>query len=350
MKREAGASPLHRELRLRLCRQIFEGEWKAGERIPTERELAERHGVSRITVRTTLADLEREGLLARRQGHGTRLRMGPHKRPSPAKLVAVLAPVENPFFASMLGPFEAEAEEQNALVVVKQLSRGRTIEETLFRFLEREIRSALVWPYDEDLDTGKLLALRALGMNLVFFDREISGAPVDSISVDSEHAVSALVVGLQSRGARRIAYVGWEGAVITSSAQREDAFRRRCAGSPVFRLPWRREREVDGDLRSLLAKLSGCDALLCGNGVIGAAAARWAATRNPRMTVACVDRLPGSESLGLLAYEQPMEALAREAWKALVAQGAKPAEWKPRQLRRRGRVVSLPGMGGVAAP
>lgn len=44
-----------------------------GVRLPTERRLAQELRMARVTVRKALADLEREGIIQRRQGAGTYL-------------------------------------------------------------------------------------------------------------------------------------------------------------------------------------------------------------------------------------------------------------------------------------
>lgn len=54
-----------------LRRQIAAGAQAPGSRLPIETELAEIHGVSRITVRRALQLLEEEGLILRRPRHGT---------------------------------------------------------------------------------------------------------------------------------------------------------------------------------------------------------------------------------------------------------------------------------------
>lgn len=52
-------------------RLIADGRLKAGDRLPPERELAERFGVSRTSVRDAIRALEMAGLLEPRQGEGT---------------------------------------------------------------------------------------------------------------------------------------------------------------------------------------------------------------------------------------------------------------------------------------
>lgn len=64
-------TPLIKQVRDGLRAKITGGLWPAGRRIPSERELAESLGLSRLTVRLALNDLVAEGLLQREQGKGT---------------------------------------------------------------------------------------------------------------------------------------------------------------------------------------------------------------------------------------------------------------------------------------
>jgi GntR family transcriptional regulator len=54
-----------------LIAQIESGELSQGDRLPPERELAERFSVQRVTLRQALGILESQGLIDRRQGSGT---------------------------------------------------------------------------------------------------------------------------------------------------------------------------------------------------------------------------------------------------------------------------------------
>lgn len=64
-------SPLYQQIKQLLVRSLQSGEWKPGEAIPSELELAGRFRVSQGTVRKAIDDLATENLLVRRQGKGT---------------------------------------------------------------------------------------------------------------------------------------------------------------------------------------------------------------------------------------------------------------------------------------
>jgi GntR family transcriptional regulator len=64
-------SPLYRQIKGLITSSLQSGEWKPGEAIPSELELAARFKVSQGTVRKAIDELATENLLVRRQGKGT---------------------------------------------------------------------------------------------------------------------------------------------------------------------------------------------------------------------------------------------------------------------------------------
>ena len=68
---ELGPIPLHHQVYLDLKAALDAGEWRAGDRLPTERDLASRYGCSLITIRRALSELVRESRLERTRGRGT---------------------------------------------------------------------------------------------------------------------------------------------------------------------------------------------------------------------------------------------------------------------------------------
>lgn len=62
---------LYKEVRRRLLEAVSGGEWKPANAIPSERQLAERYGVSVGTVRKAVDELSADNVLVRQQGRGT---------------------------------------------------------------------------------------------------------------------------------------------------------------------------------------------------------------------------------------------------------------------------------------
>lgn len=63
--------PIYIQIEQQLKEQIQQGDFSVGTSIPSERELSERFGVSRMTVRQSITNLVNDGLLYREKGRGT---------------------------------------------------------------------------------------------------------------------------------------------------------------------------------------------------------------------------------------------------------------------------------------
>ena len=64
-------SPLYQQIKALMTKSLQHAEWRPGEAIPSENELAARFKVSQGTVRKAIDELAAENLLVRRQGRGT---------------------------------------------------------------------------------------------------------------------------------------------------------------------------------------------------------------------------------------------------------------------------------------
>jgi GntR family transcriptional regulator len=63
--------PLYEQIKVFITQSLIAGEWKPGESIPSEIELAARFNVSQGTVRKAIDALAMENIVVRRQGKGT---------------------------------------------------------------------------------------------------------------------------------------------------------------------------------------------------------------------------------------------------------------------------------------
>lgn len=64
-------SPLYRQIKNLILQALETGEWRPGQSIPSEQELASRFNVSQGTVRKAIDEMAAENLLVRKQGKGT---------------------------------------------------------------------------------------------------------------------------------------------------------------------------------------------------------------------------------------------------------------------------------------
>ena len=67
MTNQVGYIKVQKELK----KKIVRGEYSDGDLLPSENKLSEHYGLSRMTIRHALKDLENEGLISRHKGKGS---------------------------------------------------------------------------------------------------------------------------------------------------------------------------------------------------------------------------------------------------------------------------------------
>jgi len=72
-------APLYERIKTHLLTRIQTGEWRDGEKLPSEHELIATIGASRMTIHRALRELQQEGHLRRVQGVGTFIQQKPHR-------------------------------------------------------------------------------------------------------------------------------------------------------------------------------------------------------------------------------------------------------------------------------
>lgn len=71
--------PVYQQIANDLLLRISQEEWVIGDKIPSENELSEEYGASRVTVRQALAKLEADGLIDKQRGRGAFLKANPRR-------------------------------------------------------------------------------------------------------------------------------------------------------------------------------------------------------------------------------------------------------------------------------
>ena len=323
------------DLKNDICKHIYMGTYIDGGHIPSERQLAADYNVSRITVRKALELMEEEQLIRREVGNGTILQYRNWGNPTMMDILTLGAPSKNPFFSRFIAHFQKIAWEQGALLLYVEVPENSSLEDCLFRLYERNIRNAVIWPDDQALQSEKLLRLRSIGMNLVFFDTD-DGLPYgDCVFLDNRAAIGKLLEGMKNTCKKQV-YIGWDKLEIANVRKREDAFRELAAGGLVIHVPWRRDRKIlEADLEALAAQLPAPEEamILCGAGEIGqqlAAFLREKQRMPERMAV--VDAFEGAEKYPVSIYEQDLCEMARIIYEQLKKQVREGSHWRAARI------------------
>jgi len=100
--------PLPKQIKEALLKDIKEGRIKPGEKIPSEEEIAEKFGVSRMTAREAVIELINEGYLYRLPGKGTFLKEDlSEKKEILKKTIVIKVPnLKNSFYYEIIGGAE----------------------------------------------------------------------------------------------------------------------------------------------------------------------------------------------------------------------------------------------------
>jgi DNA-binding LacI/PurR family transcriptional regulator len=190
--------PLYQRIYNDLVSRIKRGEYKDGDRIPSEKELAEEYSVSRITSKKALEMMAERGLIARAPGKGSFVKedipSGSEHRSDNQKqtnrkptLVGLILPdFSEAFGTTLLSGIEWEASRENCFLVVKKSYGKQDMEESVIdALLELGVDGILIMPVHGELYNRKILQLTLDEFPIVSIDRCMNGIPVSFVGTDN---------------------------------------------------------------------------------------------------------------------------------------------------------------------
>ncbi len=232
----------HHQVFATLLREIQDGRWKEGERLPSEAQLVERFGHSRITVGRALRDLQAAGLISRRAGAGSFVsRPREAVRYSFGLLIAdlgetdIFEPICRGMMASPLArdhalvwgsagiegtPGDIDARAERAWRLCRQFVERR-VDGIFFAPVE-------MTPVADDVNHRIVRALDEAGIPVVLLDRTVTPYPDpgshDLVGIDNRRAGYVMTEHLLQLGARRVVFVRLPNSAPTVDA-REAGYR-----------------------------------------------------------------------------------------------------------------------------
>jgi GntR family transcriptional regulator, arabinose operon transcriptional repressor len=271
--------PKYRQVYEALLRQIVSRRVPPGGRLPSEADLVQQFGASRITVARALNELQLAGLIERRAGSGSFVA---HKGgTSPQSLsFGVLIPdfgeVEI-FSAVVRGLMDPVGGPPHGLLwgAIADGSESQEIEarQLCAQYVARRVDGVFFAPLEHAparLAVNRHVAetLADAGIPLVLLDRSIEPYPTrghhDLVALDNRRAGALVTTHLLTQGSRRPVFVGMPGAASSVDA-RAAGFRDSIlhAGiDPATAQLWR-DDPADRDRVARLIKATNPDAFVC---------------------------------------------------------------------------------------
>lgn len=334
---------LYYGVKKKICRMIYEDIYRDGEMIPPERKLSEELGVSRVTVRKALELLEKEHIIERIQGSGTKIALHYGARAGDMDIITLVAPAQNNFFSWFIDAFQTTAEEMDSLVLYKQKSKKMSLEQCLFQVYEKDLRNVVLWLEDMEISENELKKLRGLGMNIVLFDTSFESEYADAICLDNQDAITKLYEKLKSEGCERFGYIGWDEHQIRSIKVREETFKGFVPEAPVWKIPYQYHNHLEEMpspmIERILEEMKECDAVIYGVGELGMLFEREAKNYKRRHQAAMVDEFPGAESYGIVTLKQDFLKMSEQIFECLRKQTEAGGAWRPHVYRLKGTVI-----------
>lgn len=210
--------PLYMQIYRHLLDEIRQGRLKQGDRLPSEKELADTFDVSRITSKKALEMLANANLIERERGRGSFVARQPETLSSRAtaanaegagyRIGLVISDFGDVYGVEMLKSLAQHSAERNCSLTVKVTFGQNEIEQlTIEQLLQQGADGIIVMPVHGEFYNAKLLQMVLQEYPLVLIDRYLKGIPAYTVHTDNVAAAQELTEHLLKGERRCIAFL-----------------------------------------------------------------------------------------------------------------------------------------------
>ncbi|MCR4884363.1 MAG: substrate-binding domain-containing protein [Clostridiales bacterium] len=227
-----------------LLRQIREGVYADGKKLPTESELMQRYSVARITARNAMQKLEDEGYIERFPRRGSFVRKNlpaENERTNPPVVILIMGTYAHNFGYEVMSGMLEKCAEYGYHLIVKESGNSQKKEEQIFRELEQiEYAGLLVQPATGETYNPWLVSAVYAGKPLVLFDRMLPGIRAPYVGTNNAGLSEQAVAKLLEKGHEQIALITLTGEQTSSIRERIQGFVSACSrfGVPIHKDLW----------------------------------------------------------------------------------------------------------------
>lgn len=220
-----------------LKKQILNGHYRAGQMIPSEQELMEQYGVSRVTTTRALRRLVSENLIYRKVGAGTfvsdTLPMSNSDEPrenrvkdKTANLVGLVIPqIWGDYAISLISRAERILQEHGTVLATTCSYGNQEIEQRRIEELTNlRVKGLIIFPTDGIHYNEGILRLYVERFPTVIVDKQLPGVPFPYVTSDNYGGAKQLTEHLLGLGHRRIGFVSISLEGTSTLSDRYDGF------------------------------------------------------------------------------------------------------------------------------
>lgn len=240
--------PLYQQIVDHLLERIEANVLRPGDRIPTEQEITEAFGVSRITAVRAVKELETRGLVTRTKGKGsfvTSQSVWRNNGPGPVRppVVSLVLPFQELLALGVLVGVERIVHDDGYHTSFRNstgdVSRERDI---LLHDSQDGVAGMIVYPCSSVENAGAFSSLLVRRFPIVVIDRRLRGIETPFVAVDNTRAAYEATRHLIDLGHHDIAFVADSAVSIESEAERFHGY---CRALMEARIPVHDEFVLD---------------------------------------------------------------------------------------------------------
>lgn len=200
--------PLYQTIIDDLSAAIAEGRYGPDDRLPTEAELMDRYGTSRITVTRALKEMDLKGIIYRHKGRGTFVAP---RTPAGGRVLSLVLPHKEGFFSGgqqYVRSITAACRRAGYLCSVhyseQSVRRERAILEDL---RNHRVSGVILYPIgNRNIDEISRLSLE--GVPIILLDRSLDELDLPVVRSENLNGAKKAVSHILAAGHRRIAFIG----------------------------------------------------------------------------------------------------------------------------------------------
>ena len=247
-----------------LYMKIQSGFYKTGDLLPTEEQICEIYGVSRITATRALNDLKTKGFIERKKKKGSVVLPVPGAIPNKidSRKIAVVFSYFDNFDSKIVNALAPFAHKKNCSVMTFDSCHSKEKEgEILKSLLSQKILGLILWPVSRSSNLDVLNQFVLDNVPICFLDYSSYGIKAPCVCTDNFEGMYNLTKLLLTLGHKRIAYFPFKENFLPTEEERFGAYCRAIvkhggAIDPKLFIP--QPSDVKETTIESYEKLSGC--------------------------------------------------------------------------------------------